>query len=47
MFDRDADLLREKSKDGEDDAGGDERGDKVQGGDDGGVYVDLVVEFVV
>ena len=47
MFDRDADLLREKSEDGEDDAGGDERRDEVQGGDDGGVDVDFVVEFVV
>ena len=44
---RDARLMGEVSEDGEDDAGGDDGGEEVHGGDEGCVPVDLVVELVV
>ena len=40
-------VLGQEPEDREDDAGRDEGGEEVEGGDDGGVNVDAVVELVV
>ena len=47
LVDVHVELRGEEPQDGEDDAGGDERGEKVQRGDHGGVDVHLVAELVV